>query len=197
MKKSFIIYKDSLDVLEKLSDEQAGQLFKAICAYQNGEEYELDYVMEFVFLPFQKQFERDAIKYEKRCEVNRINGSKGGKQTQANGSKRKRTVANQADSDSDSDSDSDNKKEKYIKEKEIFDSFRKRYSGKKRGNDTEFNNFIKKHKDWRNILPLLEQHPLIFDVEDNKYIPHLSKWINNREWELESETTNKGVINYE
>jgi hypothetical protein len=29
-RKSFIIHKDSLDILDKLSDEQAGKLFKAI-----------------------------------------------------------------------------------------------------------------------------------------------------------------------
>jgi len=39
--KSFILHKDSLDILNELTDEQAGQLFKAIWLYQNGEQIEL------------------------------------------------------------------------------------------------------------------------------------------------------------
>ncbi len=34
--KSFIIHKDSLSVLNKLTDEQAGKLFKAIFNYQTN-----------------------------------------------------------------------------------------------------------------------------------------------------------------
>ena len=33
-RKSFIIHKDSIEILDKLTDEQAGKLFKAIKFYQ-------------------------------------------------------------------------------------------------------------------------------------------------------------------
>ena len=36
-----------------------------------------------------------------------------------------------------------------------FDDARKKYPSTKRGNQTEFNNFVKKHNDWKNVLPLL------------------------------------------
>lgn len=36
-----------------------------------------------------------------------------------------------------------------------FEKFRKSYPGTKRGFDTEWNDFIKKHKDWRKVVPLL------------------------------------------
>ena len=82
---------------------------------------------------------------------------------------------------------------KYSSEKEIFNNFRKQYPGTKNGNDTEFNNFIKKHKDWRDILPLLTER-LDYQKEarqvrkENKlFTPewkNLQTWINQRSWEM-------------
>lgn len=37
----------------------------------------------------------------------------------------------------------------------MFEEFRKKYKGKKRGHDTEFNFFISQNKDWKEILPQL------------------------------------------
>ena len=37
----------------------------------------------------------------------------------------------------------------------LFEEFRKKYKGKKRGHDTEFNFFISQNKDWKTILPQL------------------------------------------
>lgn len=79
MKTGFILHFDSLNVLDELTDEQAGILFKAIRAYNLGEEPELDFAMKMAFLPFKNQFNRDALSYEKTCERNRSNGSKGGR----------------------------------------------------------------------------------------------------------------------
>lgn len=109
-KKSFLLHIDSLDILEKLSDEQAGKLFKAISAYHNGSDYELDNLLDLVFTPFKNQFGRDLEKYKKVSEKRALAGKKGGKQKQsnlANASKCKQNVANLADSDNDSDKDSD------------------------------------------------------------------------------------------
>lgn len=84
-RKSFIIHKDSLSVLDELSDEQAGLLFKAIKAYQNDEGIELDSLTKIVFSPFKAQFDRDDEKYKKIVERNKNNGSKGGRpKTEAN-----------------------------------------------------------------------------------------------------------------
>jgi len=106
-KKSFVMYIDSLDILDKLSDEQAGKLIKAIACYHKKVEVELDPVIDIVITPFISQFKRDAEKYEKTCKNRALAGAKGGKQKVANASKSKQKVANLADSDSDSDSDSD------------------------------------------------------------------------------------------
>lgn len=39
----------------------------------------------------------------------------------------------------------------------IFNNFRKMYPGEKRGNMTEIQDFAKKHKDWKFILPTLSK----------------------------------------
>ena len=69
-------------------------------------------------------------------------------------------------------------------ERQLFEDFRLRYSGKKRGLDTELNNFIKKIKDWKTVLPILSTVNLDFDVTEKRYIPHLQTFINQRKWEM-------------
>jgi len=78
-------------------------------------------------------------------------------------------------------------KEKEIistEDRQLFEDFRQRYSGKKRGLDTELNNFIKKTKDWKVVLPMLVSVNLDFDVTEKRYIPHLQTFINQRKWEM-------------
>lgn len=77
---------------------------------------------------------------------------------------------------------------------DIFDIFRKAYPGTKKGNSTEFKNFKKKHKDWKEILPDLKA---ILDCQINQkstlaasgqFVPpwkNLQTWINQRCWEEE------------
>jgi hypothetical protein len=77
--KSFIIHKDSLLILDELTDEQAGKLFKAIANYQNGIETNLDFGLRMAFAPFKNQFVRDLEKYNEKCERNKSNGNKGGR----------------------------------------------------------------------------------------------------------------------
>jgi len=86
LKKAFLIYKDSLTVLDLLTDEQAGKLFKAIRDHQDGKEPELELALKIAFIPFQNQFDRDVTKYDNITERNRLNGAKGGrpKKTQIN-----------------------------------------------------------------------------------------------------------------
>jgi len=136
-KKSFVLHIDSLQVVEELTDEQAGKLLKAIYNYQNGIDNELDLVTKVCFLPFRNQFIRDAVKYEETVERNKINGSKGGrptiqdkpKETEENPNnplgyletKQNPTKPKKADNDSDSDNkkDNDSNKVKDNKKEEI------------------------------------------------------------------------------
>ena len=119
-RRSFIIHLDSLAVLDDLTDEEAGKLFKAIKNHHEGAEVNEIGVVKVAFSPFKNQFERDNARYEKICEQRALSGAKGGqakasksKQVLAKASKSKQTVANLADNDNDnvndSDNDSDNK----------------------------------------------------------------------------------------
>ena len=120
MRKSFVLHIDSLDVLDELTDEQAGKLFKAIKSFNSGSEIELDSITKIVMVPFKAQFIRDNEKYSKKVEVNKINGLKGGRpkannnqieyiETENNHLGFSGIIQNpeKGDSDSDSDSDSD------------------------------------------------------------------------------------------
>ena len=116
MKKSFLVYLDSLEVLNVLTDEQAGKLFKAIRCVQLGIECETDSFITIALAPFIQQFKRDDDKYMMIVERNRANGLKNSKLLHAE----KRTQSNPmasngihstpmvTDSDSVSDSVSDN-----------------------------------------------------------------------------------------
>ena len=101
--------------------------------------------------------------------------------------------------------DSISKKEKalsskkdYSSEKNRFNVVREKYPGRKRGLDTEFDNFIK-HKDWNDVLTNLERLPITldsFDTTDKKYVPAFMVFINQRKWEeLENELNDK-VVNH-
>jgi len=54
-----LIHTDSLDVLDHLSDEEAGKLFKAFRKYHQGEETDLSPMLSIAFVPFKNQFSRD------------------------------------------------------------------------------------------------------------------------------------------
>ena len=120
-RKSFLLHIDSLDILDELTDEECGLLFKAIKAHQQGVEVELKGLVRVAFSPFRNQFNRDDEKYDLTCKRRADAGSKGGKQKVANASKSKQKVANLADSvsksDNDSDSDSDNESDSKNKRK--------------------------------------------------------------------------------
>jgi len=84
-KKSFILHVDSLDVIDDLTDEQAGQLFRAIKNYHAGGDFEPSPIIRIAFSAFKSQFKRDLEKYEKIIERNKNNGLKGGRpKTQQN-----------------------------------------------------------------------------------------------------------------
>jgi len=144
MNKSFILHLDTLNILNEMTNEQAGTLFKAIYEYQKGSEPILDFAMKMAFMPFKNQFARDAEKYLRVCERNKNNGLKGGRpkneldtitqnnpknpvgylETQNNPKEPKKP-----DSDSDSDSDSENNNINI--EKNIFENSEKPETTKK------------------------------------------------------------------
>lgn len=83
---------------------------------------------------------------------------------------------------------------------QLFKSFRDQYKGRKRGLEVEFYNFQKKHKDWIEVLPLLEpaiklqnQHRAKLNAA-GRFVPNcknMKTWVNGRYWEEEAE---EGVL---
>lgn len=119
MRESFLIHKDSLCILDKMTNEQAGIFIKAIYHFHKNMELPdgLDFALEMAVTPFINQFKRDSKKYESVVERRKIAGAKGGLQKVANlaiASNCLQKLANPSyndnvnDSDSDSESESDN-----------------------------------------------------------------------------------------
>ena len=98
-KDSFILYTEQKEVIDNLSDEDAGKLFKGIFEYALGNEPEFNNLLKLVFIPIRQQLERNAKKYSEIREKRRIAGAKGGKQkiaNQANANFAKQNQANHA-----------------------------------------------------------------------------------------------------
>ncbi len=117
-KKSFVLFNDLSVPVKALSNEDAGQLFKAIFEYQNGGiERELTPSVEIAFIFVKQQLDRNQEKYKAICERNRINGAKGGRPkepkepTGLSGNPKEPKKP-----DNDNDNDNDNEPEKKIKE---------------------------------------------------------------------------------
>jgi hypothetical protein len=208
MKKSFILHLDSLVILDKMTDQQAGQFLKILYNYQkNNTIPELDFAMEMAITPFLNQFSRDEEKYLSICDRNKTNIEKRWNTKNTTGTSGipkipmdTKNTDNDSDNDNDNDSDNDNKSDNDNESKNenkneiIFNKFREIYPGNKRGNKTEFDNFCKKHKDWKEVLlnlkdSLKNQIAKKQIARQNKlFVPewaNLQTWINQRRWEEE------------
>ncbi len=75
-KKGFILYSDLIHTINKLTDEQAGKLFKHILEYVNDNNPESDQFTEVVFEPIKQTLKRDLQKYEGICKRNSENARK-------------------------------------------------------------------------------------------------------------------------
>ena len=70
--KGFIVYGNHEEILDRLTDEEAGRLLKGMVRYFNhGTEPDFDGVLEFVWIPIRQQMDANAEKYEKKCQKNR------------------------------------------------------------------------------------------------------------------------------
>ena len=104
--KGFIVYGDIQDVLKELDDEQVAQLFRGMVNYfVDGKAPKFTGVLKFVWIPIKQHMDRDAEKYEKRCEKNRENVKKRWERT--NEYERIRTNTNDTNINKDKDIDID------------------------------------------------------------------------------------------
>ena len=92
-KNGFVLYCDVIHTAEKLTDEQAGKLFKHILRYVNDKNPECDFVTEIAFEPIKQTLKRDLVKYENKRAQNKENALK---RWNANASERIQTDAKDA-----------------------------------------------------------------------------------------------------
>lgn len=117
-KPSFLVYYDNEVIVLRLSDDEAGKLFKSLFPYGKEEikpDFDNSPALAMAFDILSMAIDRDKEKYVRRCEANRKNGRKGGlakasnsKQSLPNG---KQGLANLADKDRDRDKDKDMEKD--------------------------------------------------------------------------------------
>ena len=127
MNDSFILYTSDYQLIEGLTDEQLGQLTRALFVYaRDGEVIKLEPVVRMAFVFIKDKIDRNQQKYQKKCERNRENILKRWNKSNTNDTKENERIPNDTsvyeripndttrylyDSDSDSDSDSDVSKE--------------------------------------------------------------------------------------
>lgn len=184
MKTGFILHLDSLSVLDELTNEQAGILFKAIRDYNSGKEPELDFAMRMAFIPFKNQFERDLKTYNNTCERNRNNGAKGGRPKKPIETQETQVVFEKPKK-ADNKNDNKNNKEIYIPEFSEFlnyavsqvkfinkEDVRLKYESWKVNDwSVTVNNKTRKIVNWKSTL--LNTLPYLRKDESKSYTPNI------------------------
>ncbi len=121
-KKSFVMYESWGTAIEKMSNEQAGELIKAIYAYQKDPDAApKDPALAFVFELIKQQLDADSQRYKEACAARSEAGKKGGR-PKANASDKKQMFSEES------------KKSKCFSEK-----------AKKADNDNEYDNDLKEN----------------------------------------------------
>jgi hypothetical protein len=96
-KNSFILYSDSKEVVEALTNEQAGKLLKHIFSYVNDEAPECDDpFVNLAFIPIKQSLKRDLKKWEGKQEQRKSAGKRSAevRKQNANEANRKATTVN-------------------------------------------------------------------------------------------------------
>lgn len=90
---AFLLYHDNKTFIDRLSDDQAGKLFKAIYNYEveRLDAQDLDELTGMVFTFFKIALDRGRSEYEEKCKARADAGRKGGL---AKASNAKKIVAN-------------------------------------------------------------------------------------------------------
>jgi hypothetical protein len=123
--KSIIIYQSHFELFEDLTDEQAGQLIKLIGDYskqltqdnpKNPSGYEkTDPLILGIFKVIKRDFDIQHENYNKKCELNKENGRKGGRpKTQKTQMVSEKPTITQTNPENLKDKDKDKDKDKVI-----------------------------------------------------------------------------------
>lgn len=77
---NFLVYGEQWPAISLLSDEERGRLFQALFTLHGACDMpELSVTAQAIFLLMRPRMNENRMRYEERCEQNRINGRKGGR----------------------------------------------------------------------------------------------------------------------
>lgn len=108
-KKTFIMSREWVTMISRMTNEQAGELLKAIYHFQTiGEEPEVNDMRVSIALEYMiPTFEENETAWLSKSEQNRENGSKGGRPKKANASEREQTEKEKANASDREQTDAD------------------------------------------------------------------------------------------
>lgn len=113
-KKSFLVYYDMIEQLDVLTDVEVGMLFRAVILFAKEGVIPTfdDKALTVLFLGMKSQIERDAQRYQERCNKNRNAANNRWRKDNIISSQQTKTDANacnrmQTDADTDIDTDTD------------------------------------------------------------------------------------------
>lgn len=122
--KSFVLYTDYAKHIALLTNEETGELLKALFEYvEFGKQPGFSGALMMCFSFIADQIARDKEKYQDVCKKRAEAGRKGGKQKQANLANAKNEAlckSNVADIDNDNEDENDNDRNTYTKNFETF-----------------------------------------------------------------------------
>ncbi len=202
--KSIILYLDSAEAIEYLTNEQTGILFKAVFRYaRTGQKLESsDTALTALFTILCAQIDRDHKKYEERCERNVANAKKryekqhqddqpsatacDGMQSHPNACHNDNNSDNDNEHDNKTDTDDDNADALIISDACVSDySFETVWSmyGKPVGNvevlKAKWNSLSAKNKD--KILSYIPQY--VASTPEVRYRKNFENFLSERYWE--------------
>ncbi len=94
MKDNFLLKKKQGEIFEALEDIEAGKLIKGIYKYVNTGDSGLEGALKAAFVSIKIDIEENEKKYKERCEINKINGEKGGAPKGNQNAKKEKTTEN-------------------------------------------------------------------------------------------------------
>ena len=153
--KGFIVYGDTKPLADELTDEQLGQLFRGMLNYfVEGKAPKFTGVLKFAFIPLKQQMDRDAEKYDKKCEKMRANANKRW-QADAKAPNGMQTYANDANTNTNTNTKTDTDTKTTTTTNTNTDAALKQQGGRRLDSDDSFNI-------WKQLTP--EKVDQIYDV---------------------------------
>ena len=183
MAKEFLpLFLDFNETTQDLNDEQCGRLVRALVDYANGIERDISGMELLAFRFLKGSIDRNDKLSAIRAEA----GSKGGKQTQANASKRKQKETNASKIEQNAINNNNNNDNKKNNDN-LFDRFWSVYPRHvaKQNARKEFDKANVDETLLQTMLTAIEKSKRSeqWTKDNGQFIPHPSTWIHQKRWE--------------